>query len=82
MNEPIIKDINAEEIFGNNVLKEQEVIARNYLEESSRVIEEMSENMTKEKINEKLDYIFNKENTEKELDEKDKQIEKEERQRN
>lgn len=84
MDEPIIKDLDSEEIFGNNVLKEQEVIARKYLEESSRVIEQMSENMTKEKINEKLDYIFNKEkeNVEKKLDEKDKQIEKEERQRN
>ncbi len=82
MDEPIIKDINSEEFFGNNVLKEQETLARIYLEETSRVIEEMSENATKEKINEKLDYIFSKENKRKEITEKDRQTDKEERQRN
>lgn len=82
MDEPIIKDINSEEFFGNNVLKEQETLARIYLEETSRVIEEMSENATKEKINEKLDYIFSKENKIKEITEKDRQTDKEERQRN
>lgn len=82
MDEPVIRDIDSEEIFGTNILKNQETLARKYLEETSRVIEEMSEGATKEKINEKLDYIFNKENEMKELNEKDKKIEKEERQRN
>lgn len=59
----------------SEVLKEQERKAREYLENTSRVIEEMSENFSKEKINEKLNIIFNKEKKTKdlELEEKVKQ---------
>ena len=45
----------------------QEQKAREYLENVSRVIEEMNENYSKDKINEKLNIIFNKE---KKLEEK------------
>ena len=36
-------------------------MARQYLEETTRLIEQMSENTTKQKIDEKLDRIFNRE---------------------
>lgn len=69
------------------VMKEQEKLAREYLESTSELVEEMSEKASKERINEKLDYIFNKEKkkkeiVEKELEEKEIKKEKEERQRN
>ena len=71
------------------ILEEQEEKARDYLEETFRLIEQISENTTKEKLNEKVDYIFNKQKMkkEKELEElerikKEKKKEREERQKN
>ena len=72
------------------VLLEQEKLAREYLETTSKLIEEMNEISSKEKVNEKLEYIFNKDKRKKEKEEKDleeKEIqkdkkEKEEKQRN
>ena len=55
-----------EEEKKRNILVEQELIARKYLEETTHLIEEMSENTSKQKIEEKLDRIFNKEKNEKE----------------
>ena len=49
-----------------SIMKEQEIIAREYLEEAFDLIEDMSENFSKQKIDEKLDYIFNKEKQRKE----------------
>ena len=43
-----------------NVLEEQEKMARKYLEETAYLIQEMSENSSKQKIEEKLDKIFKK----------------------
>ena len=63
---------NEQEEQKSKILKEQERKAREYLENSSRLIEEMSENFSKEKINEKLNMIFNKERKAKELEEKEK----------
>ncbi len=70
-------------------LEEQEEKARNYLEEAFVLIEQMSENTTKQRVEEKVDYLFNKENLkkQKELEEeleflkKEKKKEKEERQK-
>lgn len=50
------------------ILKEQEAEARKYLEYTARLVEEMSDGASKQKIDEKLDYIFNKEKKKKELD--------------
>lgn len=63
---------NEQEEQKSKILKEQERKAREYLENTSRIIEEMSENFSKEKINEKLNMIFNKERKVKELEEKEK----------
>lgn len=70
------------------ILREQEEIARKYLEDTLKLIEEMSENSSKQKVDEKVDYIFNKEKRkkekiieEKELEEKTKKKEKEQRQK-
>ena len=63
---------NEQEEQKSKILKEQERKAREYLENTSRIIEEMSENFSKEKINEKLNMIFNKERKAKELEEKEK----------
>ncbi len=95
MDEPDEKENNDEDsenkhtIKKNVILIDEEKIAKEYLEEALSIIEEMSENDTKEKINEKLDYIFNKHKKEKELEEKEYEErleeikkEKEERQRN
>jgi len=67
-----------------NILKEQEKIARQYLESTTMLIEDMSENESKQKVAEKVNLIFSKrkdknqeiEETEKEqiIDEKQKQI--------
>ena len=46
-------------------LEEQEEKARNYLEEAFVLIEQMSENTTKQRVEEKVDYLFNKENLKK-----------------
>lgn len=70
------------------VLKQQEEIARKYLDDTLKLIEEMSENSSKQKVDEKVDYIFNKEKRkkekiqeDKELEEKIKKKEKEQRQK-
>lgn len=70
-------------------LEEQEEKARNYLEEAFVLIEQMSENTSKQRVEEKVDYLFNKEKIrkQKELEEelelikKEKKKEKEERQK-
>ena len=64
----------------SQILIEQEKLAREYLEATSKLIEEMSEISSKEKINEKLEYIFNKDKRKKEKEEKEleeQEIEKE-----
>ncbi len=78
-----------ENSYKRAILEEQEEKARDYLEETFRLIEQISENTTKEKLNEKVDYIFNKQKMkkEKELEElerikKEKKKEREERQKN
>ena len=70
------------------ILKQQEEIARKYLDDTLKLIEEMSENSSKQKVDEKVDYIFNKEKRkkekiqeDKELEEKIKKKEKEQRQK-
>ena len=70
------------------ILKQQEEIARKYLDDTLKLIEEMSENSSKQKVDEKVDYIFNKERRkkekiqeDKELEEKIKKKEKEQRQK-
>lgn len=63
------------EIKRSEVMLEQEKLAREYLEETSRLIEEMSEISSKEKINEKLDYIFNKDKRKKEKEKEEQEIE-------
>jgi len=67
-------------------LEEQEEKARTYLEESFSLIQQMSENTTKQKLDERIDYLFNKQKMKKELEEldfikKEKKKEKEERQK-
>lgn len=76
------------EIKKSIVLEEQEKIARKYLDDTLKLIEEMSENSSKQKVDEKVDYIFNKEKRkkenvleDKELEEKEKKKEKEQRQK-
>ena len=59
------KVIEEEEEEKNNILKEQEKLAREYLEETTQLIEKMSENTSKQKLEEKLNHIFNKEKREK-----------------
>ena len=49
----------------NSIILEQEKLARQYLEASAKLIEEMSENTTKQEINERLDYLFRKEKNKK-----------------
>ena len=62
----------------NNILREQEVLARKYLEQTTSLIEQMSENTSKQKLEETLDRIFNKEvNKSKEFTEQIKNEEKE-----
>lgn len=60
----------------SEVLIIQEKEARTYLEETLKLIEEMSESASKQRIDEKLNYIFNKEKNKKEIEIKEK-IEKE-----
>ncbi len=70
-------------------LEEQEEKARNYLEEAFVLIEQMSENTSKQRVEEKVDYLFNKEKMKKqreleeelELLKKEKKKEKEEREK-
>jgi tetratricopeptide (TPR) repeat protein len=77
------ENVDASENKKSEIMLEQEIKAREYLENTSRIIEEMSENNSKEKIDEKLDLIFNKEKmkSQKELEEREKIKRKEERQR-
>ena len=73
-----------EELPKNVVLIEQEKIAREYLEETINLVEEMSENYSKQKLDEKLNIIFNKEKKKKEREEleiEEKKKTKEERQK-
>lgn len=73
----------------NRILEEQEEKARTYLEESFVLIEQMSENTSKQRVEEKVNYLFNKEKLKKqkeieeelELIKKEKKKEKEERQK-
>ena len=57
------------------ILKQQEEIARKYLDDTLKLIEEMSENSSKQKVDEKVDYIFNKEKRKKEKIQEDKELE-------
>lgn len=54
----------------SEVLVAQENEARKYLEETLKLIDEMSESASKQRIDEKLNYIFGKEKDKKELEEK------------
>ena len=72
----------------SEIIKQQENLARKYLEDTLKLIEDMSENSTKQKVDEKVDYIFNKEKRkkeqnieEKELEEREKKKEKEQKQK-
>ncbi|MBR3614968.1 MAG: tetratricopeptide repeat protein [Clostridia bacterium] len=68
-----------EEEKRSEVLILQENEARKYLEDTLKLIDEMSESFSKQRIDEKLNYIFNKEKDKKELEEKvfeEKDIEK------
>ena len=74
-------EIEEKEEKRSEVLIAQENEARKYLEETLKLIDEMSESASKQRIDEKLNYIFNKEKNKKELEErlpeeKDKQIDK------
>ena len=59
-----------EENQRSEVLIAQECEARKYLEETLKLIDEMSESASKQRIDEKLNYIFGKEKNKKELEEK------------
>ena len=71
----------------NLILVEQEEEARKYLEATLKLIDEMSESASKQRIDEKINYIFNKEKIKKEqeleeeLAEKEKKKTKEEKQK-
>lgn len=56
--EELTEEIEAEE---KNILKTQERVARKYLEDTTKLVEEMSDNSSKQKINEKVNLIFNRE---------------------
>ncbi len=58
--ERVVEEDEEHEVKKNNILEEQEILARKYLEETTLLIEEMSEDASKRKIEEKLDKIFNK----------------------
>lgn len=72
MEEQETKEIFEEEEKKSNIIKLQEKKAIEYLENVSRVVEEMSENYSKDKINEKLNIIFSKGKKEKGLEDKEK----------
>lgn len=61
------EEFNEEIVEKSIILKEQEEEARKYLEYTARLVEEMSDGASKQKIDEKLDYIFNKEKRKKDL---------------
>lgn len=54
----------------SEVMETQENEARKYLEETLKLIDQMSETSSKQRIDEKLDYIFGREKNKKELEEK------------
>ena len=60
----------------SEIMEEQEKKARAYLEDTLRLVEDMSEAFSKQKVEEKVNYIFNKEKNKKELEEKNKDLEK------
>ena len=49
-----------------SILKQQEEIARKYLEDTSKLVEIMSENTSKLKVEERVNFIFNREKLKKE----------------
>lgn len=63
-------EIEEKEEKKSEVLIAQENEARKYLEETLKLIDEMSEFASKQRIDEKLNYIFSKEKNKKELEEK------------
>ena len=68
-------------LIKNIILKVQEELAIKYLEDTVRLIETMDEGASKQRIEERLDYIFNKEKLKKqkeieEYEEKKKTFEK------
>lgn len=65
--EEVEEEIDTDIIEKSIILKEQEEEARKYLEYTARLVEEMSEGASKQKIDEKLDYIFNKEKKKRDL---------------
>lgn len=68
-----------EEEEKSEVMKDQERKAIAYLEDTVRLVEDMSESFSKQKVEEKVNYIFSKERLrkdEKELEEKNKDFEK------
>lgn len=91
MDETDNKVISEEEEYHSKksvIMEEQEEMARKYLDDTLKLIEDMSENSSKQKIEEKVEIIFNKEKRkkykqleEKELEEKEKKKEKEQRQK-
>ena len=69
MDEQEISDEDIEEekeVKRSEVLIAQENESRKYLEETLKLIDEMSESASKQRIDEKLNYIFNKEKDKKE----------------
>ena len=78
------QDEEVEDLKRPVVLEEQEKIARYYLEETANLVEEMSENYSKQKLDEKIDFIFNKEKRKKEKEIEQKELDdkkKEDRQK-
>ena len=61
----------------NSIILEQEKLAIEYLEASAELIDEMSENYSKQKVEERLNYLFGRENSYKKEKEKKEQEEKE-----
>ena len=70
------EELEEQEEKRSEVLIAQENESRKYLEETLKLIEEMSETASKQRIDEKLDYIFNKEKDrkEQEFENKEKEI--------
>ena len=96
MDEQEISDEDIEEekeVKRSEVLIAQENESRRYLEETLKLIDEMSESASKQRIDEKLNYIFNKEkdkkeqenielnDIEKEIKDLDKELTKEQKQK-
>ena len=79
MNDDIIDDEEKEEEpeINSEIIKHQEEIARKYLDDTLKLIDEMSESSSKQKVEEKVDFIFNrnKESKEQEKQEENKELE-------